>query len=112
MNVRIEPIREVVIHELTVRNFDDFVDIYVRDSENPPIWCNGYIMMPYLFPDTSDIIINERILNDRVHYKEFVIAPMQKYKKRIKRSDMGFEQEVIDMSGDKFFIQLLENLIK
>lgn len=112
MKVNINKIKQVNIHEFTLRSLEDFIDIHIRDTENPPIWCSGYIMMPYLFSPDLEYIIKDRVENGVVHYQELVVAPMPKYRKRIKRNDMGFEQEVLNMENDEYFCKLVDGFQK
>lgn len=112
MNVEIKKPNKIFIHELTLRNLDDFIHIHVRDTESPPLWCCGYVFIPYLFDTNAEYIIKEQIENGTIHYREFVIAPMPEYKPQLKRRDMGFALDVVNMDNDAFFTELIGSLIR
>lgn len=100
MEVIYDPLKKLVIHEMAKRTLDEFTSLYSKDGDFP-IWCNGMLLQLYTYPDTDEVVAEK--LKGIVHYYEISYCECPKYPPKLHRTDMKFEQSVINMNNDKFF---------
>ncbi len=114
MDIRIEPWKSLVIHEVIEYKFDDFMQLLSSQSRTvgggiPTInWANGIVFQFALLPDTETII--EEKLKGMLHWSMVMFAVKDKFEKQIAR-DYG-TINLVDVSTNEIFSKLAEILKK
>lgn len=99
MQVREDPIKEIVIHRLQKRTLDEFAHIHCSGHDQViPIWCGGYVIALYSFMDNDQTVALS--LNGHRHYDEISYAECPKYVKRLSLDGKELETPIFNFGND------------
>ena len=112
VEIRIEPWKDLVIHEVLELKFDDWITQIISNARSagggiPTIyWANGMIFAPSSFPDTETII--QEKLKGIIHYSSVTFAIKERFEKQVVRESGSVN--FVDVSHNEIFSKLAEKL--
>lgn len=112
MEIKIEPWKELVIHEVLELKFDDWIAQVVATARSagggiPTIfWASGIAFHFSTFPDTETTV--QEKLKGRIHYSSVTFAIKEKFDRQVIRE--GGAVNFTDVSHNDIFSNLAEKL--
>lgn len=112
MDIRIEPWKDLVIHEVLELKFDEWLQQITSSTKYsgggiPSIfWANGIIFSALPFPDTE--IVTQEKLKGIIHYASVTFAIKEKFEKQIIKD--GATISFADVSHNDIFGKLADTL--
>ena len=114
MEIRFEPWKEIVIHEVIERKWDDWIDEIINNLKTggggiPTLnWSNGIAFQIDPFAPTEKVI--EEQLKGIIHYSNAIFALKQNYEASLRKEQWTIK--LVDVSHNSIFAQLSEELKK
>lgn len=112
MNIKLEPWKELVIHEVLELKFDEWIQQIISSTKYSGggiptmFWANGIIFSAQGFPDTETII--QEKLKGIIHYTSVTFAIKEKFDKQIIKD--GATINFADVSHNEIFGKLTDTL--
>ena len=114
MEISIEPLKKLVIHEVIEYKFDDWVKQIAFSTRSsggaiPTMqWTNGVVFSPSNFP-TTNVTVEEQ-LKGTLHWSSVSFAIKEKFEKQIVIENATIN--LVDVSVNEIFKELAQNLKK
>ena len=114
MEIRFEPWKEIVIHEVLERKWGEWIDETINTLKTggggiPTLnWSNGIVFQVAPFAPTEKVI--EEQLNGVIHYSNVIFALKQNFEASIRKEQWTIK--LVDVSHNSIFAQLSEELKK
>lgn len=114
MEIRFEPWKEVVLHEVLERKWDDWINVIINNLKagggGIPIinWANGMVFQTTPFPSTEKVV--EEQLKGIIHYSNVIFALKPNYEESVRKEQWTINLQ--DVSHNTIFVKLAEELKK
>ena len=112
MDIKIEPWRKLVIHELVEYKFDEWVNQIAFNARSsgggiPTMqWVDGVVFSPANFPTTNSVMIEQ--MNGTLHWSSVSFAIKERFEKQIVQDNATIN--LIDVSVNQIFKDLAVKL--
>jgi len=103
LDVRYQPIKQLVLHDIQKYSIEDFVELHGLHG-GVVGWSNGFIYSVGHFPPTDNL--TDDALNGIEHWRVFEYAEMQKFRSEISNSD-NLKCKVMDNSNHKMINEII-----
>ena len=114
MEIRFEPWKEVVIHEVLERTWEDWINGIISNLKAggggiPTLnWANGMVFQTNAFPSTEKVV--EEQLKGIIHYSNVIFALKSNYEESVRKEQWTINLQ--DVSHNTIFVKLAEELKK
>lgn len=114
MEIRFEPWKEIVVHEVIERKFDDWVNVIINNLKTggggiPSLnWAGGIVFQAAPFSPSEKVV--EEQLKGIVHYSNVIFAIKERYEQTVRKEQWSIN--LSDVSHNPIFVKLAEELKK
>ncbi len=114
MEIRFEPWKEVVLHEVLERKWDDWINVIINNLKAggggiPTLnWANGMVFQTNPFPPTEKVV--EEQLKGIIHYSNVIFALKPNYEESVRKEQWTIN--LLNASHNSSFVKLAEELKK
>jgi len=105
INVKHEPRKEVILHEMSkftvAQELIDFVTKGIRGQSSPMQWVNGVLFVFNTMPTTDEI--NKEIIQGKLHWDYVAFAPLEEYVENMNNSSSQATVPIQNVSNNETF---------